>query len=90
MSNKLAIVGGTGAVGRVFIEYLKNHIDYNFEIGNLKVHSFFHISLNSTRNTLVNFKKDKWHLDRPNKNGENLLEKLWAEKFQKYIFFVEN
>ena len=29
--------------------------------------------------------KDKWHLDRPNKNGENLLEKLWAEKFQKYI-----
>ena len=25
MSNKLAIVGGTGAVGRVFIEYLKTH-----------------------------------------------------------------
>jgi len=30
-------------------------------------------------------KKDKYHLDRPNKDGENLLEKLWAEKFQKYI-----
>ena len=25
MSKKLAIVGGTGAVGRVFIEYLKTH-----------------------------------------------------------------
>ena len=25
MSHKLAIVGGTGAVGRVFIDYLNNH-----------------------------------------------------------------
>ena len=34
---------------------------------------------------LIANKKDKWHLDRPSKDGENLLEKLWAEKFQKYI-----
>ena len=44
-------------------EYLKNHIDYNFEIGDLKVHSFFHMTLNSTRDTLPNFKKDRWHYD---------------------------
>ena len=44
-------------------EYLKKHLNDKFEMDNLNVYSYFHISLNSTKDTLVNFEKDKWHCD---------------------------
>tara|TARA_A100000172_G_scaffold21391_1_gene12144 strand:+ start:952 stop:1470 length:519 start_codon:yes stop_codon:yes gene_type:complete len=44
-------------------KHLTSYLHNNFEMDDLKVYYYFHVTLNDTKKTLVNFKKDRWHRD---------------------------